>query len=123
MAGRSAASLHIQRSVPAIALCVLAFLFACEAKFAWYCPAGDLSSQVSAAKALRVDAPALVSHGTPTPDGTFALVAFSAIAILAAFFTALIETVPSRSYAVGHSSIGLPVYLLFPIDLRPPPAR
>lgn len=123
MSGSSTASLPIQRSVLAMALCILAFLFAFEAKLAWYSPAGLASNQVSAAKALPVDTPALVSHGAPAPDRALALIAFSGIAILVAVCAAISEISRIRSGSSGHPSRFIPLYLLSPIDFRPPPAR
>jgi hypothetical protein len=123
MSGRSAASLPVQRSILAIVLCVLAFLFAFEAKLAWYSPASDLASQVSAAKALRVDAPSPVSHGVAAPYRGLAGVTSLAIAVLASFLALLIEAEPKRLSPGRNSFIKLPAYLHFPFDFRPPPAR
>jgi hypothetical protein len=123
MSGFSATALPIQRSILAVVLCVLAFLFAFEAKLAWYSPASDASSQVSAAKALRVDAPDLVSHGASAPDRALALAAFSAIAILIALRSAVSDGSPERSGLSGHLSVYFPDYLISPIESRPPPAR
>jgi hypothetical protein len=49
-------------------LCLLAVVFAIEAKTAWYGPATDPGSAVRFAKALPADLPQVVSHGIPTPD-------------------------------------------------------
>jgi hypothetical protein len=123
MSGRSIASRTIPLSALAVVLCVLAFLFACEAKFAWYSPTNDASNQVSAAKALRVDAPALVTHGISSTDRALAQAAFSATAILIAFCAALIGSWQRRSALSSHSSDYLPSYLRSPIDFRPPPEQ
>ena len=57
------------RRVPvAICLCLLAFLFAVEAKTAWYGPKAGPGSDVRAAKALPSNAPRAVDHGVPALD-------------------------------------------------------
>lgn len=123
MSGPPAASLPIRRSALALMLCVLAFLFAYEAKLAWYSPARDIYGQVSAAKALPADVPALVAHGTLAPDHMQIQVAFSAFAILVAFTLAASEVLPGRQLSSSRPSFFIPLYLLPPIDSRPPPAR
>jgi hypothetical protein len=111
----------MQRSILAVVLCVLAFLFAFEAKLAGYSPAGDASSQVSAAKALRVDAPTLVPHGASAPGRVSTRAAFSAVAILVSFCASTSETAPRPNSLSSHIPVFLPVYLLSAIDSRPPP--
>jgi hypothetical protein len=122
MPGRFVASLPIQRSMLVFVLCLLTFLFAIEAKLAWYSPARDIYGQVSAAKALRADAPALVAHGAPAPDQAHNHIAFSALALQIAFSLAAIETLRTRLPFLARPSF-IPPYLLSPIDFRPPPAR
>lgn len=122
MSGCSATAQPIQRSILAGMLCILAFLFAFEAKFLWYSPASDTSSQVSAAKALRVDAPAQVFHGAPAPDRIGPHARFWATAIFIALCMVVSESSTKRALS-SHSAANLPLYLLSPVDSRPPPAR
>ena len=68
MSGWFADSPVLRRTPLAICLCLLAILFALEAKTAWYGPADGPGSDISAAKALPVGSPELVDHGVPTPD-------------------------------------------------------
>jgi hypothetical protein len=48
-------------------LCLLAALFAFEAKLAWFSPDGTPYAQISAAKALPTDAPTLIAQVLATP--------------------------------------------------------
>jgi hypothetical protein len=123
MSGISAASLPIQRSILAVVLCALAFLFAFEAKLGCYSPVRDINSQVLGTKALRVDAPAVVSHGAPAPERATALVAFSAITLLVALFTAAGNAATAHRRLSSHPSNYISSCLLSPIDFRPPPAQ
>lgn len=45
-----------------LVLCLLAALFAIEAKLAWYAPDGNPTAQISAAKLQAADAPRLVAQ-------------------------------------------------------------
>lgn len=51
------------RALLAASLCVLAFAFAMEAKMAWYGPPIGAARDISSAKALPADTPAVVNHG------------------------------------------------------------
>lgn len=123
MSGSFPASLQLQRSILAGILCVLAFLFAFEAKLLSYSPAGDVGSQVSAAKALRVDAPVPVSHGASAPDQIPTQVAPFAFAVVFACFFAAGAFPVMRFHPIGDPAVYFPVYFSSPIDSRPPPAR
>lgn len=67
MSGSFADRLFCRRAPLAFALCLLAFLFAVEAKTAMYGPEYGLGSDVRAAKAMPAVTPELVGHHTPTP--------------------------------------------------------
>lgn len=122
MSGCIAAPLPIHRSAIAFLLCLLTFLFAFEAKLAWYSPERGLYGQVSTTKAFPVDQPTLVAHGAPAPDQTHAQ-AFFAPAILIAICMMTGDASPSWRNFTDRPSVFLPYYLLPPIDMRPPPAR
>jgi hypothetical protein len=62
------ASLLTRRIILGSGLCLLAILFAVEAKTAWYGPLVGPWSVVRAAKALPADMPKLIEHGIPVPD-------------------------------------------------------
>jgi hypothetical protein len=123
MSARFAASQAIGHSMLALLLCVLAFLFAFEAKLAWYSPARGLYGQVSATKALPVDSPALVAHGTPPPAPLQNQVTFSVLAILMAVSLGASDAVQGRRPLFTRPSFFIAFYLLPPNYFRPPPAR
>jgi hypothetical protein len=80
MYGKSAASEALCCNVLTFGLCILAFMFAVEAKTAWYGPMGGPGSVVRAAKALPAEMPKVIEHGIPVPDPihpghTFAMLA------------------------------------------------
>jgi hypothetical protein len=56
------------RTLFACGLCLLAVVFAVEAKTAWFGPAFGPGSDVRAAKALPADMPRIIAHGVPVPD-------------------------------------------------------
>jgi hypothetical protein len=56
---------RIRREVFALILCLLAVVFAFEAKTAWYLPPHTIGSEVQAAKALPADTPQVIPHGLP----------------------------------------------------------
>ena len=57
---------HTRRNTLALGLCLLAVLFALEAKTAWYGPTNGPSSGIQSQKARPADLPAVVSHGVST---------------------------------------------------------
>jgi hypothetical protein len=113
----------MQRSALAIGLCFLAFLFAFEAKLTWYNPSSDLGGQVSATKALRSDAPRLVSHGAAMSAGAHTTAAFIALALLIAIYLSAGESSGKFLLLSSNPFASLPFYLLAPVEFRPPPAR
>jgi hypothetical protein len=122
MSGSFAASLSHRRAPLAIALCLLAFLFAIEAKTAWYGPAAGFGSSVRAAKAQPVATPKVVEHGVPSPDpahphAAFALLPPTAVELSARFpvqsFSEILANHLPHDLAPGFSYSNL---------FRPPPA-
>lgn len=59
------ASRQMRYSVLALSLSLLAFLFAMEAKMAWYSPAGESHLPIQSAKARPADVPAAASQNAP----------------------------------------------------------
>jgi hypothetical protein len=53
---------HSRVAALGIVLCLLAVLFAVEAKMAWYIPAGSANAQISSAKLMPADAPKLIAQ-------------------------------------------------------------
>lgn len=86
MTMRLFASPHMRQNTLALGLCLLAVLFALEAKTAWYGPINGPGRDIQSQKALPADAPAVVSHGVSTlPSATFplALVFIASVAVIA----------------------------------------
>jgi hypothetical protein len=82
-------------------LCLLAALFAVEAKMAWYSPAGSASAQISASKLQPADVSKVISRSisAQAPPGPDFIVnaAVVAVAILSMATISLVaRTVPSR---------------------------
>ncbi|MGB8030262.1 MAG: hypothetical protein WCF30_11415 [Terracidiphilus sp.] len=76
MSGWLPASPSYRRAPLAFGLCLLAFLFAIEAKTAWYGPAAGFGGSIRAAKAQPMTSPEVVEHGVPKPDPTHPSAAF-----------------------------------------------
>lgn len=121
MSGWSAGFPSLRRTPLAIGLCLLAILFAIEAKTAWYGPVAGPGCNIRAAKALPVALPQLVDHGVPTPDPTHPGVVF---AILPASTTAWLPRVKVPAFGEiqrNHLSF-FTAYFSPATFLRPPPA-
>lgn len=61
-------SRHLRLTTVGIVLCLLAALFAVEAKIAWFSPAGSGCAQMSAAKARPAEQPKLLPVRLTWPD-------------------------------------------------------
>lgn len=59
-------SFRVRRDTLALGLCLLAALFALEAKIAWYGPTAGPEVDISRRKALPADLPSVVSHQSPS---------------------------------------------------------
>lgn len=102
-----------------VVLCLLAALFAIEAKLAWYAPDNAPASQISASKLLAADAPRIVAQA----------VAFSLLPLPyldAIFLLALVLTAAAIEF-VHRTPLGLPKPRAFDYSsslfFRPPPIR
>jgi len=93
MSGWFAASYFYRRAPLAFGLCLLAFLFALEAKTAWYGPAAGFGGSVRAAKAQPATSPEVVDHGVPAPDPAHPNATFVA---LPAMVIVLILCIPAQ---------------------------
>ena len=122
MSGSSAASLSVRRTSLALGFCLLAFLFAVEAKTARYGPVAGPGSDVRAAKALPADSPKPVEQGVSAPDPTHLRVGFAALAAIMA--ARLLGTlVPGTSDLFSNCPPDfLSVSFSPPAYVRPPPA-
>ncbi len=121
MSGWFAASPSYRRAPLAFGLCLLAFLFAIEAKTAWYGPAAGFGGSVRAAKAQPMASPEVVEHGVPKPDPTHPSAAF---ALLSQAVTPMLVGLSSRALGGVLPSRHLrPLYAGFSYSnlFRPPP--
>ncbi|HZP06052.1 MAG TPA: hypothetical protein VFB43_14210 [Terracidiphilus sp.] len=101
-------------------LCLLAALFAVEAKMAWYGPVVGIGSAVRAAKAMPADSSKVVEHGVPTPDPVHPHIAF---AVLTALFVRVPANLPAFYNRLQDGSPQFATIFLSPsLFFRPPPA-
>ena len=116
-----AASPAICRKLLTCWLCLLAVVFAFEAKTAWYGPSAGPWSAVRAAKALPADLPQIVSHGIPAPDPVHPAIPFL---IFAAFvLSAGSEFQLTRKAAHGPGPLAVAATFFPPHFFRPPPTK
>lgn len=118
-----AVSLFRRRTPLALGLCLLAFLFAIEAKTAWYGPPVGFGSNVRAAKAQPVAAPEVVEHGVAAPDPAHPHTSFAVLPLISVALSSLCLSVQARSEILISR---LPQYAVagfsFSNRFRPPPA-
>ena len=102
-----------------IALCLLAALFAIEAKLAWYGPHGSPATQISASKLMVTDAPRLVAQALASSGLIPHVCGIPAIASLTLMISVARWTPqPAEVWTVRFHSSGFSSHLFF----RPPPA-
>jgi hypothetical protein len=121
MSGIFRARFPYRRTLPAFCLCLLAFVFAVEAKTAWYGPAAGIGSNISAAKARPAATPKLVQHHIPTIDPAHPQnLAASLLSVASAWLAA---TPVPRGSLVRHRSVHVASAAFFSAAnfLRPPP--
>jgi hypothetical protein len=122
MSGSFAASLSRRRTPLALSLCLLAFLFAIEAKTARYGPAGGIGSSVRAAKAQPAPAPRVVNHGVPTPDPAHPHAPFLALPPMNLAIALSFPVQAPGAVLVSHLSQFPAAGFSFSNLFRPPPA-
>jgi hypothetical protein len=112
---------HRQLAGFGLVLCVLAALFALEAKLAWYGPAHSPSAQISSSKLQPTDAPRLVANAIAASDTVAAH--FPAVLPILALSIVLVATcvLPRSTGArqAGPFSFAFTPHVFF----RPPPSR
>ncbi len=120
MAGSRSASPTPYRVALTCVLCLLAVIFAVEAKTAWYGPIVGLGSDVRAAKALPADMPRIVEHGVPVPDPIHPGLSFIALATLP---TNWLAEMPARNATLRDPlPLARAAFFSPSIFFRPPPA-
>jgi hypothetical protein len=113
----------MRRNSFALGLCLLAVVFALEAKFSWYGPTNGPSGDIHSQKARPADLPEVVSHGTSalTP------VIFPLTLIFLASVAAIAWTDANFLPGVDVDSNRIPVsaasYFSPSLFFRPPPAH
>lgn len=102
------------------ALCLLAALFAFEAKLAWFSPAGTSCKQISATKLQPADAPKLIAQALATRQAAHH---FPAEPRLLAGVAFLVAQIPQSFNEVDHKGFKPLFSLAFSPHLfrRPPP--
>ena len=113
MSGWFAASPSYRRAPLAFGLCLLAFLFAIEAKTAWYGPAAGFTAVLfRAAKAQPVASPEVVDHGLPAPDPAHPHVTFALLPQIATVMFCKVFS-PAHSTKSCPASICISLLLVF----------
>lgn len=121
MFGKLAALMTKLRVTLACGLCLLAVVFAVEAKTAWFGPMTGPGSAVRAAKALPADMPRVIEHGVPAPDLVHPAIPFALIATLAAAWPFV---APARNEVRRTDlTVSLAAYFFPLIFFRPPPVH
>jgi hypothetical protein len=116
------ASLEPRRNRLALGLCLLAVLFAVEAKTAWYGPANGLGVDIQSQKALPADLPTAISHGiSACPHAPFPL-ALLLFASLAATARKGPDCLPGIDIDFNHIPFFSAPYFSAGLFFRPPPA-
>jgi hypothetical protein len=109
-----------RRVTLALGLCLLAVIFALEAKTAWYGPANGPGIDVRAAKARPADLPQVIDDGVPVPISVPPLLSFAVLAVLkTGRFAGKTHSAEDGLLPIG----ALPADRLSPqFYLRPPPS-
>jgi hypothetical protein len=114
--------LQLRRNALALGLCLLAMLFAVEAKTAWYGPANGPGVDIQSQKAMPTDLPAVVSHGIAThPASPFplALLLFASVGAMAWLGADFLHRIDLDFNPISVSSAS---YFSPGLFFRPPPA-
>jgi hypothetical protein len=112
---------HSRLAILGILLCLLAAVFAFEAKIAWYGPAGSASLLISSTKLQTADAPKLISHASSVPAPPFLhfIENFASVLALALLCLPLMSraarTAPAPLQVSASPSFSTPLFF------RPPP--
>lgn len=121
MSGVSAFGLFRQNAL-VVGLCLLAVLFAVEAKLAWYSPVSDTSSDVRSAKAFPPDTPEIVHRGVSSPDSAQPLIAFALLATFGIASAIHVDLLLARNRDCNPQQTYLAAFSATNLFFRPPPA-
>jgi hypothetical protein len=105
----------------AIVLCLLAAVFAIEAKVAWFSPAGSPPAQISAAKLLPADAPKHIADTLALPGNLHQVAVLVEVSLLLALVLLIAAALPLRR--LSRDGLGIRLFPAFSpaLFLRPPP--
>lgn len=107
-----------RRVTLALGLCLLAFVFAVEAKTAWYGPPNGPGVVVQAAKAWPADLLRVIDHGVSVSSSVPQLLSFAVLAALKPERSASNLRVPRNESGAGTVQAS---HLTLPHYFRPPP--
>jgi hypothetical protein len=113
---------YLRRIVPALVMCLLAMLFALEAKAAWYGPPNGPGIDISSQKALPADSPAIVSRSSAPHSQSqfpFELLLFAVVGAL--LYSGAIPSNRADLH-LGPVLISSAFYFSPALFFRPPPA-
>ncbi len=120
MSGASPSRL-IRDNALVVGLCLLAVLFAVEAKLAWYSPMHGPGSDVRSAKAFRPDTPKVVDRGNSSSSSDWHLITFALLATFATAFAAPMSLMVGRHRERNPQQASLAAFSVTNLFLRPPP--
>lgn len=119
---RLLASPHLRRNTLALGLCLLAVLFALEAKTAWYGPANGPSGDIQSQKARPADLPAVVSHGVSALSSVTFPLALVFLASVTAITRRNVNFLSGVDARFNHIPVSAAPYFSPSLFFRPPPA-
>jgi hypothetical protein len=105
----------------ACGLCLLAVVFAVEAKTAWFGPVDGPGSAVRAAKALPASMPKVIQHGVLVPDPIHPQISFAILTAFVAEQQAGAEVPAQNRFFRNHIAVSRAAYFSPSIFFRPPP--
>jgi hypothetical protein len=116
------ADLQMRRNALAFGLCLLAVLFAVEAKTAWYGPPNGPGVDIQSQKALRADLPLVVSRGISThPESPFPLALLLFVSVAAKSWLGP-DSLRGIDLHINRIPISSAPYFSHGLFFRPPPA-
>jgi hypothetical protein len=115
-------SFRMRRNTLGFGLCLLAALFALEAKIAWYGPANGPGVDIRSQKALPADLPSVVSQESRSQPSFAFPVAFLLLTSIGAFAWMGTDFLPGIDVDCNHVPISSAPYFSPALFFRPPPA-
>jgi hypothetical protein len=104
-----------------VALCVLAAVFAFEAKLAWFSPVGTPSAQISSAKLQRADAPRQLAQALAAPTDLHEVPAPAMPALLLVLSVLIVAMLPAGRVVQARLKVSASPSFSPSLFRRPPP--